>query len=151
MFGAPMPQRARQAPVADRTPRRSSFQTELQVLQSVARLALLVRPLCSLSLCPSRSVSALETLLLVRVQGSETPRSPRECKWASGPAPPDLRRAAKLQNTRAHGQPVALGALSKGRSSSRKVNFLLKKVAGLLSLLWTPIRRCVGTNLGQPG
>ena len=44
---------------------------------------------------------------------------------------------------------VALGALSKGRSSSRTVNYL-KKVAALCLCYGFPVRCCVGPNVGQP-
>ena len=42
-----------------RTPQHSSFQTELQALQSAPLPALLAGPLCSLSLCPSRPSTRL--------------------------------------------------------------------------------------------
>ena len=53
MLGASMCRRARQALVAGRTPRQSSFRTELPALQSVPLLASHAGPPCSLSLCPS--------------------------------------------------------------------------------------------------
>ena len=69
--------RARQAPVAGRTPRQSSSRTELPVRQSVPLLALLVGPLCSLSLCPSAfHVSRSQALLARYPLGPEPRRSP---------------------------------------------------------------------------
>ena len=72
--------------VTGRTPRRSSFQTELQALQSVLLLAVLAGPLCSLSRCPSRPSTRLAPKLsqLDTSPGLEDRRSPpaptRQCR-----------------------------------------------------------------------